>query len=373
MKCTVDNAQLVRVLGDLQKVIPAKPANSSQKSVLAKVSGGTLTLQASDGEISLASMLFCAPGAEEGATLLSAENLLSLVRNLPAGSTTIDADLSCATISWESGHSTVPAFPVEDFVVRACPSGDVTDVAMSPSDLLSALEGTAYATAKDDSRMVLGGVCFDFSPSGTNLVGSDAMKLVIRGVDSNASSDSSFILHRRACAVLKAILPKADPETPVKISFDKASVSIVTDGYLLTSALIAAKYPNYRSIIPSMVSSVITVGRRQLADMVERCATCADRAQSLIRLSFTRGSVGCQAHDLGYGLSAQDSMLVDYEGDDLTIGFNATNLIDVLDNLTANTLRICVQDERRAVLIIPSDEEESIAEKAVLIPLAIAA
>ena len=62
----------------------------------------------------------------------------------------------------------------------------------------------------------------------------------------------------------------------------------------------------------------------------------------------------------------------DYSGEDLTIGFKSSFLTDILGNMTCESLVMKFADSRRAVLIVPS-EEETESEKicGILMPIMI--
>ena len=57
-------------------------------------------------------------------------------------------------------------------------------------------------------------------------------------------------------------------------------------------------------------------------------------------------------------LAAYEKISCDYSGDGLTIGFKSSHILDMLGNMESSTIVMKFADERRAVLIVPSEEEE---------------
>lgn len=375
MKCTFQNSDFARALAGLFKVVPSNPTIPVLAGILAKVHKDRLLLTASDMEVTLDTSIAIAPGAEEGECVISADKLKKLVEKMPVGTVSLETSESSVTITWISGHSVLPVFDAKDYPSPALPSGDdLASVDFVPSQLASSLSGTVPVTSEDESRPAITGVFFDLRGEDACLVGTDTRKLLISGLlCSDMPEPRSFILHRKACGVLRSLLAKPDDKEPVNVRFDSRRAVFTLPDAMLTSSLVAAKFPNYRSIIPSESSSSLTVPRKDLVDMVNLISVCADRSSSMIRFQLSSGSLAVEAQDLGYNAYAQDGMLVDYQGEDLAIGFNAKHLLEVLGSLSCNVLRMHFNGDRRAVLFTPSEEESSITEKAVLMPLALPA
>jgi DNA polymerase-3 subunit beta len=63
------------------------------------------------------------------------------------------------------------------------------------------------------------------------------------------------------------------------------------------------------------------------------------------------------AQDLGFSIAAHETMQCQYDGEDLTIGFKAPFIIEILSNMTCGELVIKFLDSKRAALIVPAEEE----------------
>ena len=64
------------------------------------------------------------------------------------------------------------------------------------------------------------------------------------------------------------------------------------------------------------------------------------------------------AQDLGFSLAAYEKLACEYEGDDLTIGFKSTFLIEILSNIDCTEIVLKFADGTRPAVIVPSEEEE---------------
>ena len=71
------------------------------------------------------------------------------------------------------------------------------------------------------------------------------------------------------------------------------------------------------------------------------------------------GKIQVTAQDIDFSTSAEERIPCAYEGDELSIGFKATYLIDILGNLSSTDVILQLADPSRAGLIFPSENEEN--------------
>ena len=168
--------------------------------------------------------------------------------------------------------------------------------------------------------------------------------------------------------VLKGIIGKDDEN--VEISFDTNTVVFKFGSTMMVCRLIIGKYPRYRDVIPQNNSNVLKIDRAQLLNTVRRVAVCANKASNHIKFDLAPGQLEITAQDLGFALSAYEKIVCDYNGTAFSIGFKSSFLIEILSNMTCETLVMKFADARRAALIVPSEEEaESEKVCGILMPI----
>ena len=279
-----------------------------------------------------------------------------------------NASFECA---WANGNSTLPYFPATDYPEIKGASADAEKIEFGAQDLLDGINGTIYATADDEMRPAMNGIFFDIDVDSTTLVASDSHKLICyTTAEARAEQKSSFILHKKAAAVLKSILGKDDES--VRIRFDANTVEFTFGKTTMICRLVVGKFPKYRDVIPQNNSNILRIDRVQLLNVVRRIAVCANKASNHIKFDLKPGQLEISAQDLGFALAAYEKVGCDYSGDDLTIGFKSSFLSDILGNMTCDTVVMKFLDARRAALIVPSEEEEE-SEKicGILMPIMI--
>ena len=126
---------------------------------------------------------------------------------------------------------------------------------------------------------------------------------------------------------------------------------------MMVCRLVVGKYPKYREVIPQNNSNVLKIDRAAFVNTVRRVAVCANKASNHIKLELKPGQLEITAQDLGFAIAAYEKISCDYSGEDLTIGFKSSFLIEILSNMSCETVVMKFGDSRRAALILPPEEE----------------
>ena len=224
MKFNVSSSELLKGLMDISKAIPVKTSLPILENFLFDLKGGILEVTASDSELTLRTQIEVDNTEEEGSIAVPARHMIDLLKELPdqpiAIRTTSDSAFEC---SWSSGNSSLPFFPAADYPAIQTVKEDALKVEFPAQSLVEGIAGTVYATADDEIRPAMNGIFFDIDLESTTLVASDSHKLICyTTTDVKATEKSSFILHKKPAAVLRAILGK--DENPVQIAFDSSTV-----------------------------------------------------------------------------------------------------------------------------------------------------
>ena len=358
MKLIISSSELLRGVMAVAKAIPAKSPLPILENFLFDLKGNTLEITASDSELTLRTQIEVESTSEEGRIAVPAKHMMDLLKELPDQpltiSTTGDSSFLC---SWAGGESTLPYFPAEDYpeIIGADANYAVT-LQFPAQSLVEGISSTIYATADDEIRPAMNGIFFDIDLNSTTLVASDSHKLICyTTADVNASEKASFILHKKPAAILKSTIGK-DIET-VEISFDAKTAEFKFGATTVICRLVVGKYPKYRDVIPQNNSNILRINRVQLLNTVRRVSVCSNKASNHIKFDLKSGSLMVSAQDLGFSIAAHETIQCQYDGEDLTIGFKAPFIIEILSNMTCGELVIKFLDSKRAALIVPAEEE----------------
>ena len=358
MKLVISSSELLKGIMTVAKAIPTKSALPILENFLFDLKGNTLEITASDSELTMKTSIEVENAEEEGQIAIPAKHLMDLLKELP------DQPLSIKTISetsfefsWANGASTLPYFPAGDYPPFTGMEENAVTLEFPAQSMVEGIASTIYATADDEIRPTMNGICFDIDLDSTTLVASDAHKLICYTTkDVKASEKASFILHKKPAAILRSIIGK-NTET-VDIAFDSKNAVFKFDNTIVVCRLIVGKYPRYRDVIPQNNTNVMKIDRLQLLNTVRRVSVCANKGSNHIKFNLSAGSLEITAQDLGFSLAAYEKVPCEYEGDELSIGFKSTFMIEILSNIDCNEIVLKFADGTRPAVIIPSEEEE---------------
>ncbi|MBR5384961.1 MAG: DNA polymerase III subunit beta [Bacteroidales bacterium] len=357
MNFNISSTSLLKGLMDVSKAIPSKSALPILENFLFVLKGGKLTVTASDGDLTLRTGIEVESSDEEGSIAVPARHIMDLLKELPDQPIRIrtTGDSSCE-LSWTSGNSALPYFPAEDYPEIKTASDDAQKIVFPAQSLAAGISGTVYATADDEIRPAMNGIFFDIDTDSTTLVASDSHKLICYTTgDVTASEKASFILPKKPAAVLRSIIGK--DEENVNVTFDTNTVVFDFSDTTMVCRLTVGKYPKYRDVIPQNNANILKIDRTLLLNTVRRVAVSANKASNHIKFDLKEGQLEVSAQDLSFALAAYEKINCDYSGDELTIGFKSTFLSEILSNMSCQSLVMRFGDSRRAVLILPSEEE----------------
>ena len=373
MEFNVSSAELLKGIIDVSKAIPAKTALPILENFLFNLSEGQLEITASDQELTLRTVVETLNIKDEGSIAVPARQMIDLLKTLPDQpitlKTTGEGTFECA---WSNGNSTLPYFPAADYPDIKRAGEDARTVTFPAQALVDGISGTIYATADDEMRPTMNGIFFDLDTESTTLVASDSHKLICYTTDDvEVSEKASFILHKKPAAVLKGIIGK--DEESVEVKFDASTAEFTFGGTMMVCRLVVGKYPKYRDVIPQNNSNVLKIDRTLLLGTIRRVSVCANKASNHIKFNLAPGQLEITAQDLGFALAAYEKLNCDYSGAAFSIGFKSSFLVEILSNMSCETLVMKFMDARRAALIVPS-EEEAESEKicGIIMPIMVA-
>ena len=100
--------------------------------------------------------------------------------------------------------------------------------------------------------------------------------------------------------------------------------------------LIDARYPDYTAVIPVDNPHLLTLSRTDFLNSLKRIAIYANKTTNQVILNINDGSLTVSAQDLDFSNEATEQLTCTYEGEPLTIGFNAKFLIEMLNVLESD-------------------------------------
>ena len=372
MNFIVSSSQLTSHLQAISRVINSKNTITVLECFLFEFEGNTLRLTASDNDNTLNTSFEVTECSEDFRFAISSKILLDCLKEISEQPIRFEIDNSTLemTIYYQNGKFSMVGVNADEY--PSAPAMGENSVKISiPADVLaSGISASLFAAADDEIRPVMCGVYFDFAPDSITMVASDGHKLVrCRDYSVTDAEKSAFILPKKPATLLKNLLGKDEQEN-VEVEFDGRFATFTMGEYELVCRLLDGRYPNYNAVIPQNNPHKLTVDRAALISTLRRVAIFSSHV-SLIKLHIEAGKIVISAQDTDFSTSAEESITCSYEGLPMNIGFRASLLIDMLNNIPGQEVVIELADPSRAGVIVPAEQVENQELLMLLLPVMI--
>lgn len=360
MKFTISSTTFCNRLQTLNKVIASKNSLAILESILFDLQGDTLTMTASDGDITLVTTLDVNSGEGSGKFALNAAQIINGLKEISDQPVkiSIGEDDYKVVIKYQNGKCEFVGQSGEEYPIPKGVGENTQQVVIGSNVLLGGITKSLFATADDELRPVMNGIYFDIMADSITFVASDGHKLVRnRNFAVNAGQEpASFILPKKPAKTLKDILVKDSGEAIIKFDDNCAEISI--ENYMLSCRLIEGRYPNYNSVIPKDNPFKVRIDRQSLISALRRVLVFANTSTNLIKIRISTNTLLVSSQDIDYSTGAEESINCEYDGNAMNIGFKGTFLIDILTSISSAEVVLELADPSRAGVIVPAEQEE---------------
>src|ERR1700694_2906370 len=358
MEITVSKLELLRELTATQGVVERKTTIPILSNYLFEAAGDKLSLTATDLDLSLRTSCN-AKVKKEGACTVPARKLYDYVKLLPDADITIRL-LENHWVSIRCGRSNTKMVGMARSNFPGLPVFPSAGVIKIPSAVQrSMIAKTGFAIASEESRYTLNGALMVLKAESITMVATDGHRLahVERAGEKfeGVSGEMKTLIPKKAMDELKSLLD-SEVET-IDFAKDESTLFFRVGPRLLTSRQLTGQFPNYEAVLPKDVSKSITLQGEELGAAIARVAQFADERSRAVRLRLEKGELKLSASSTETGES-EDSIEVDYNGEPLTVGFNAQYIIDFLKAAGAGDVRLELKDSQSAGQLRPAESED---------------
>ncbi|MCP4649683.1 MAG: DNA polymerase III subunit beta [PVC group bacterium] len=281
---------------------------------------------------------------DAGNITVPAKRFADIIKELPSGEVTVNVRknynmiIDCETCSFR-----LIGLPKEEF--PSIPKFNAKEgIVLEQILLKKLLKKVSFAMSRDETRYVLNGTLFMFKNKMLRLVSTDGRRLAM--AESKLEQDvekKEAIIPIKTINELSKIL-KEDGQ--VRIIFSDNQVAFELDGTMIISRLIEGEFPNYEQVIPKEKQDKIILEKEHLMSAVKRASLFTSPDSQSIKIDIFKNKivVSKTTPDIG---EVKEEIKTEYKGNELTVGFNPTYLLDVLKVLQKENIDIEIVDAEK--------------------------
>jgi len=349
MKLSIQREAFLKPLQQVIGVVERRQTLPILGNVLLNASKRNIRLTATDLEVELQAEIET-PVSEAGDITLPARKLLDICRTLP-DEAQLDISVKNDRALVRSGKSrftlaTLPAseFPAIDKIKSA------RTFSLPERDLHALIERTSFSMAQQDVRYYLNGLMLEPVDGILRAVATDGHRLAMceLSADIRDTDNQQVIVPRKGVQELHRLLEERDAQVQVEIGTNH--IRIVTDDLRFTSKLIDGRFPDYQRVIPKNADKRLLVDRNLLRQALTRTSILSNEKYRGIRLEVSNNNIKIQAHNPEQE-EAVEEIDATYNEEGMTVGFNVTYLLDVLNSIDTDNVEICLSDANSSAMI----------------------
>ena len=349
MKFIVEREQLLKPLQQVSGPLGGRPTLPILGNLLLQVSEGSLRLTGTDLEMEMVARVALTQPHEPGATTVPARKFLDICRGLPEGaeiSLTLEGDRMLV----RSGRSrfSLSTLPASDFPNLDDWQSEV-EFTLPQATMKRLIEATQFSMAHQDVRYYLNGMLFETEGEELRTVATDGHRLAVCSMPiGQALPNHSVIVPRKGVIELVRLLDGG--ETPLQVQIGSSNIRAHVGGFIFTSKLVDGRFPDYRRVLPKNPDKALEAGCDILKQAFARAAILSNEKFRGVRIYITENQLKITANNPEQE-EAEEMLDVSYNGTDLEIGFNVSYVLDVLNALKCENVRLLLTDSVSSVQI----------------------
>jgi len=351
VKIRVERDVLAEAVAWVARSLPARPPAPVLAGLLLKAEDGALSFSSFDYEVS-ARVSVDAEIDEDGTVLVSGRPLPDIRRALPNRPVEISTDGVRATVVCGSSRFTLHTLPGEEY--PALPQMPNATGTVPGEVFASAVQQVAIAAGRDDTLPVLTGVRIEIEGDTVTLASTDRYRFAVREFlwkPENPDASAVALVPAKTLLDTAKSLTSGDQVT-LALSGSGAGEGLIGfegAGRRTTTRLLEGDLPKYRTLFPTEFNSVAVIETAPFVEAVKRVSLVAER-NTPVRLSFEQGVLILEAgsSDDAQAVERVDAQL---EGDDISIAFNPTFLLDGLSAIDAPVAQLSFTTSTKPALL----------------------
>lgn len=346
---TIGKQQILAPLLMVAGAVDKKQSLPILSNILLQLTDQQFSVTATDLEIQITAVVPCA-AMTQGAVTVPAKKIIDIIRSLD--------DEAVPNLSWngnvlsiKTGRSQfkLSTLPAVDYPIA---EDDVSELEFSvqASALMRLLQATYFAMAQQDVRVYLNGLFLEIDAKSITAVTADGHRMAIcRLADVAIEKHHRLLIPKKGIQEMMRLLAST-PDEKVVLSASKNHVSLSTSQFKFSSKLIEARFPPYTKAIPKDHERMVIIDRDVLKRALSRIIILANEKLRAVVLRIEPNSLTLVASNKEQE-EGIETLPAETQGEPLTIGLNATYLLDVLNYFNEGPLRLTFGDANSSILV----------------------
>ena len=353
---------LLKAAGNQQNITNKKRTMAILSNILLEVEQDHIVFTGTDLDIGLKQVV-PAEVFEKGVLTLPAKKLYELARESSSPTLSFqEEEKNWVTITAGSSVYRLAGMISDEFP-RFPEYNQENMVEMNSSVMAELIDKTIYSIAQDKENMfTLTAALLKKMQDGDTrylqMISSDGHRLSIMKKEVEESIDDLqmnpvTLIPRRGIQEIRKFCEDRDT---FSIGIEEQQAVFQSDDSLLIIRLLEGEFPDFQAILDVISrDNIIRINRLRFLESLKRINLFTEDLFHAIKIEINKGKMTLTSQNADFG-SAKDDLEVEYNGDQLTLGFNCRYFIDALQVMEGEIIEACINSDESPCLISSDDD-----------------
>jgi DNA polymerase-3 subunit beta len=306
-----------------------------------------IILEATNLEISISIPL---PGTvnEPGVVAVPAQTLLQSIQFIPQKEITLRTEDQVLQLETETSNTSIKTFTVDEFPTIHKVVGE--EILINSTQFAHGIKSVAFSASLTSIKPELGSVFIQQKKEhALTFVATDSFRLMEKTVSQKGVVlDQSFMIPHKNALELARVCDVLQEDAKLVVT-DNQCALLFPGGAYISSRLVTGSFPDYIQIIPKEFVSHVVVLKEDLLRSFKKTNIFLNKFRQ-VSLTITAHSLTIASHNNEVGHTT-DSIKADVEGEELTLNFNQQYVMDPLQHIQDDAIKLSFAGVGRAVIM----------------------
>jgi DNA polymerase-3 subunit beta len=358
----IDKESILNPLKIIVGIVDKKQTLPILSNILMEKEANQIRFTATDLEIQITTSITVEnDGGEQESITIGGKKMQEIIRALPEKSKLSinhkDSKDAAKKIEIKANKSkfSLQTLPAGDFPKLKSYLENAQSIELKQSQLKNLLLSVQYSMAQNDVRYYLNGLLLIIEDGQLKAIATDGHRLAFNmmAIEGNHTKQD-IIIPRKAITELCKLL--GDSEEPIQLTFSDKQLKAEFSGITLISKVIEGKFPDYKRVIPNH-SKFFNINKDEFKQGLQRAAILSNDQFKEIRLNLSEKMLKISSHNKDQE-EAQEELEINYEGVEIEIGLNVSYLLEGLNNINSDNIKIYFDTPNSSLLIKSSTQQD---------------
>lgn len=365
MRFTIQKDIFYKALARVQGIVEKRNTIPILSNVLIQAEDEGIRLTATDLEVGMQAF-YPAQVSQAGKITVAAKKIFEIIKELPDQNIAFTAKENC-WIEIRCGKALFNIVGLSPDEFPFFPDAKENNfLTLEGAKLGNMIDKTAFSMSHDESKYNLNGIYLqareEKGKDYLRLVATDGHRLaIIQKEISQAPSEDlkkGLILPRKGVMELRKLAEEGEGD--ILLGFLDNNAVAKRDQTVVVMRLVDGDFPDYSRVVPQKNDFTAVLDCDSFLHALRRMSILSSEKSRGVKISFRPEKMEISSSHAEFGDSRED-LEMNYDGEEIAIGFNARYLLDILQAQDSPKIRFSIKDNLSPGLLRPLDDEDFLA------------